>query len=230
MFEPINTTLTNTNINTPKGKASLGKDDFMKLMLTQLKHQDPLNPMEGSEFAAQLAQFSSLEQLSNLNELTSQSIDANYYLTQSINNTMSATLIGKDVKLAGNVLNVKGDDGMTIGYKLPSNAASVTVKVYNEAGVLVKTFESEGLSEGDNKLFWDYYDNSGNKVPDGKYTFSVEAKSVAGNDIITEQFIWGRINGVKYTDAGTKLLVGNNEYMLSDILEIINPTTPTGEE
>ncbi|MDP3830447.1 MAG: flagellar hook capping FlgD N-terminal domain-containing protein, partial [Ignavibacteriaceae bacterium] len=111
MFEPINPTLTNTNVNTPKGKASLGKDDFMKLMLTQLKHQDPLNPMEGSEFAAQLAQFSSLEQLSNLNELTAQSIDANYYLTQSINNTMTATLIGKDVKLSGNVLNVKGDEG-----------------------------------------------------------------------------------------------------------------------
>lgn len=230
MTEIVNSVFSNNNVNAPKGKASLGKDDFMKLMLAQLKNQDPLSPMEGSEFAAQLAQFSSLEQLSNLNTLTAQSIDANYYLTQSINNTMTATLIGKDVKLNGNSMNVKGDDGMTIGYKLPSSASSVTVKVYNESGVLVKTFESDGLSSGDHKLFWDFYDNSGNKVPDGKYSFSVEATSVSGNNLVTEQFIWGRINGVKFSESGTKLLVGNNEYMLSDILEIINPTTHTGDD
>ena len=87
--------------NTTQGKSELGKDDFLKLMIEQMKNQDPLSPMEGTEFTAQLAQFSSLEQLSNMSDSLEQSINANYQLTQAVNNTMTAALIGKEVKLEG---------------------------------------------------------------------------------------------------------------------------------
>ena len=79
----------NNNVAT-KGKTELGKNDFLSLMLTQLKYQDPLEPVEGSEFTAQLAQFSSLEQLTNMSEALTNSVNANYQLTQSVNNTMIA--------------------------------------------------------------------------------------------------------------------------------------------
>ena len=65
MVDPITSSSVNAATTTAQGKSSLGKDDFMKLMISQLKNQDPLNPMDGTEFSAQLAQFSSLEQLSN---------------------------------------------------------------------------------------------------------------------------------------------------------------------
>lgn len=202
----------------------MGKDDFLNMLITQLKYQDPLDPMDGSQFAAQLAQFSSLEQLTNINDTLNYSIDANYYLTQSINNTLAATLIGRDVKLLRNDFQYSGQEQQTIGYNLTSNAVNVTVKIYNEGGALVKTIEDAPGASGENKLNWDFTDNDGNTVPEGKYTFEVEA--IDGNDLTVsaEKFVLGQIDGVKFTSDGTVLVVNGAEYYLSDILELYDPT------
>ena len=202
--------------------ATMGKDDFLKLMLTQLKNQDPLSPLEGTEFAAQLAQFTSLEQLMNLNDSMETSIDANYYLTQSINNTLAATLIGKDVKLSTNEFSFSNQENMTLGYNLSSQASSISIKVYNDSGALVKTIENAPKMSGDNKLIWDFTDNEGNKVPQGKYRFEIEATDSQDQPISASKFIVGKIDGVKYSDYGTKLLINGSDYLLSDILEIYN--------
>lgn len=209
-----------------QGNSVMGKDDFLQLMLTQLKNQDPLNPMEGTEFAAQLAQFTSLEQLMNLNDAMETSINANYYLTQSINNTLSSTLIGKSVKLSGNEFKYSGQENVSLGYNLSGPASSVNVKIYNSAGQLVKTIENAPGSSGDNKLVWDFTDNEGETVPEGEYTFEVEAVDGNGDAIAAEQYVIGLIEGVKFTAYGTALVVNGTDYMLSDILEIYNP--PTG--
>ena len=79
---------------------NMGKDAFLELLVTQLRYQDPLKPMENTEFLAQLSQFSSLEQLWNVNETLGQNVD----LTQSVNNALMTNLIGKEVKVSGNVL------------------------------------------------------------------------------------------------------------------------------
>ena len=203
-------------------KGAMGKDDFLKLMLAQLQNQDPLSPMEGTEFAAQLAQFTSLEQLMNLNDSMDMSINANYFLTQSINNTLAATLIGKEVKLNGNTFQNDGQGTATLGYNLSTKASSISVKIYNEDGVLVKTIENAPTNSGDNKLFWDFTDNDGNSVPQGRYTFKVEPKDVDGNLISYNSFVLGKIDGVKFTEMGTMLVVNGAQYNLSDIMEIYN--------
>jgi flagellar basal-body rod modification protein FlgD len=203
-------------------KTSMGKEDFLKLMLAQLQNQDPMNPMEGTEFASQLAQFTSLEQLINLNDAMDTSINADYFLSQSINNTLAATLIGKEVKLDGNVFQNDGSENVTLGYNLSNKANSVSVKIYNAEGVLVKTIENAPKNSGDNKLIWDFSDNEGNSVPQGKYTFKVEAKDADSNLISNSTFVLGKIGGVKYTSQGTMLVVNGAEYYISDILEIYN--------
>ncbi len=214
----------NTFVSQPQGGDKMDKEAFLELMVAQLQNQNPLEPMDGTEYAAQLAQFSSLEQLTNLNDTMNRSIDADYYLTQSINNTLTATLIGNDVKLASPILTNIGQDSIEFGYKLPVDASSVTVKIYNESGVLVKTISQENTSNGEYKLSWDFFDDNGNKLPEGNYKFEVTAKDAKGADMFVETYGIGRIDGVKFGENGTTLIVGGIEYSLADILEILNPT------
>ncbi|HEX2869560.1 MAG TPA: flagellar hook capping FlgD N-terminal domain-containing protein [Ignavibacteriales bacterium] len=216
----VNTASSTTVQNTGTGKSVLGKDDFMKLMISQMKNQDPLNPMDGTQFSAQLAQFSSLEQLTNMNDALDKSIQANYLLTQSVNNTMSASLIGKEIKLGGSGIVNSGQDNVQLGYNLASQAKSVTVNVYDETGKLVKSFENENTSSGDHKLSWDFTDNNGSKLPNGNYTFEVKAKGQDDQDMTAELFKFGVIDSVKFTEQGTKIMVGNAEYNISDVLEV----------
>ena len=77
---------------------NLGKDEFLQLMVTKLQNQDPLNPMEDEDYIAQLAQFSSLEQLTNISDGLDESNEWDYLQMQSINNVMAAGLIGKEVE------------------------------------------------------------------------------------------------------------------------------------
>lgn len=220
---------TNSQANITSGtKTTMGKDDFLKLLISQLKNQDPMDPADGTQFAAQLAQFSSLEQLSNLNTNVSQTLDANYLLAQSVNNTMAATLIGKEAKLAGNSVKYAGQEEVKLGFNLPVTSTDVKVKVFNKMGTLVKEFSVDGNSPGDKNVVWDFTDKDGNKVAIGDYTFEVEAKGSDGNNLTIEKFKLGLIDGVKYTEQGTKLLVGKTEYLLSDILEILQSSNPGG--
>ncbi len=228
MFNGVNTIGPGQPGNKMKNSSSLGKDDFMKLLIQQMKNQDPMNPVDGTQFAAQLAQFSSLEQLQNLNNSMTSSINANYLLTQSINNTLSSTLIGKAVKIGGAGLSNTGQDSVQLGYKLTASASSVKVNIYDENGTLVKTLDDLPTSSGDHKLSWDFSDNNGNKVPEGKYKFEVKAKDMSGNNLITTSYKYGLVSGVRFTDSGTVLVVDNSEYNFSDILEIINAGSKGG--
>lgn len=205
------------------GKSKLGKDDFMKLMIAQLKYQDPMNPQSGAEYASQLAQFSSLEQLTNMNSSLETSINANLQLSQSVNNTMTAALIGKEVKLGVSSIKYNKEESVKIGFNLASEASTVSVKVYDKDGVLVRTFEPTDKSTGDHTIEWDFKDENGNKVNVGDYTFKVEAKNLQGADLTVGSWMQGIINGIRFGENGTRLVIGNSEYGLSDVSEIFNP-------
>ncbi|MBN1301143.1 MAG: flagellar hook capping protein [Melioribacteraceae bacterium] len=206
----------------PGSNSAMGKDDFLKLMIAQMKYQDPMNPLDSNEYAAQLAQFSSLEQLTNLNESVQESINANYLLTQSVNNTMTAALIGKEVKLDTYEIAYSGQESVSIGYTLPAEASSVVVNIYDQYGTLVKSIDSPEKLMGDAKLNWDFTDNNGSKIRNGSYTFEVKALSTNGNEMEINKYLVGKINGVRFGESGTNLLVDGNEYNLSFITEIFS--------
>ncbi len=221
-------TQNNTNFAT-KSKSSMGKDDFLNLMIAQLKNQDPLEPMNGSDYSAQLAQFSSLEQLQNINKSLNTSIDANYLLAQSVNNTMTAALIGKNAKIAKDTITFDGNNGSSIGYTLPAQASKVEVKIYNKAGKLVKTFEDLDTSKGDYKLSWDFTDDNGRKVQSGEYKFEVNAKTMDGSDMTAAEYLIGKIDGVRYSQNGTSILINGVEYQVSDVFEILDSNSSKQE-
>lgn len=223
MVDPISSGTSNTYaVPGATGKSVLGKDDFMQLMIAQLKNQDPMSPMEGAQYAAQLAQFSSLEQLMNINSSIQSSVGANLQLTSSISNTMTAALIGKEAKLNGNKLTYTGSETTTqFGYSLPQDANSVTVKILDKNGNVIKSYTDAEKTSGEHKLSWDFTDDNGNKVNSGDYTFSVEAKTANGDPITASMFRVGIINAIRFTDKGTKLVIGKTEYDISEISEIL---------
>jgi len=225
MVNSITNTASTANVKENKG--TLGKDDFLKLMIQQLKNQDPLNPLDGTEYASQLAQFSSLEQLTNLNSSITKSMDVNYLLTQSINNTMVATLIGKEVKIDGNNLTVIGQEKIDLGYNLPVQAKNVVVKVLDSNGNVVRLMDGS-VEAGRAKVSWDLCDNNGEKVKNGNYTFEVEAYNMSGEKMKLSTYKIGLIDGVRFTQNGSMLLVGGAEYSISDILEILNSSNNGG--
>jgi len=193
---------------------TLGKDDFMKLLLAQLKNQDPLKPLDGTDFAAQLAQFSSLEQLSNMNtELKNLSVNQ-----MTMNYAQSVNMIGKDVVTnTGNSL-VVGGPTTDLNYKLATDAQSVTITILDKEGKLVKTWDETAQKAGMNKVTWDTSD-----VEKGDYTFQVIAKDSKGQTVSVDTMTSGLVTAVHFRNNQILATVGGKEVPLSSIIEVKQP-------
>jgi len=199
----------------------LGKDDFLKLLTVQLQHQDPLEPQDNTEMVAQLAQFSSLEQLENMNQNLASSLDLDLILTQVLNNTAAAGLIGKSVLAHGDALEIDsaGED-TTVNFDLAANAESLTVTIYDESGAVVRMIEETGMEAGRKSLEWDGKDSSGNDVSAGSYTFKVTAADGEGNSIGVSPLVMGSVDVVKFVNGEAVLVLDGVEVSISEIIEI----------
>lgn len=199
----------------------LGKDDFLKLLAVQLQHQDPLEPQDNTEMVAQLAQFSSLEQLENMNRNLASSLDLDLILTQVLNNTAAAGLIGKSVLAGGNsVMLEESGEAVQIRFDLAANAESLTVAIYDEIGTLVRTIEQKGVEAGRQSVEWDGKNSSGNSVSGGTYTFRVTATDGEGNSIDVNPLVMGSVDVVKFVNGEAVLVIGGVEVAISQIIEI----------
>lgn len=199
---------------------NMGQEDFMQLLVAQLQNQDPLSPMESQEFTTQLTQFNSLEQLKSIDGKMDDNIDVDVVLTQSINNTMAATMIGKEVTAVGNAVALTDGEATNVNFKLAGFADDVTVKILDSAGNEVKTIEAHSMSAGYRSLEWDGTNNDGETVPDGNYTFSVVAESSDGNKIGANTMIVGLIDSVRYDSGSAILMVNGTQVQFSDVLQI----------
>jgi flagellar basal-body rod modification protein FlgD len=196
--------------------ATIGKDQFMKLLLAQLKNQDPLSPMEGTDFAVQLAQFSSLEQLTNLNtELKSQGVNqATLGYAQSVN------MIGKEVVAqGGNTIQVDGATA-NLNYELAGDAASVIVRIYDQQGGLVRTIEENGLKAGANSSTWDCTD-----MAKGQYSFQVAAIDLNGKSVGAATRVTGTVTAAHFRNNTISLTVNGVETPLSSIIAVKQPAS-----
>ena len=220
---PITNNQTSNAINQAMGQSNMGKEEFLNLLVTQLRYQNPLEPMKDTEFVAQLAQFSSLEQLSNINTTLDNSSQLDYVLSQTIANTMATTLIGKEVIATGNQINHSYDSGETLHFNLAANAASAEIKIYDEKGALVRTIETNDLDSGLNSIEWNGNDESGANIAAGTYTFEVTAKNASGESVDVETRRIGIVESVRYENGQGYLVIDGQEISLSDILEINMP-------
>jgi flagellar basal-body rod modification protein FlgD len=210
------TGITGSTTGTAKTKKSntLGQDEFMTMLLAQLKNQDPLNPMDGKDFAAQLAQFSSLQQLSNLNT-TMSSLPA--YL-KSFSNTQVVNMIGNDAVAKGNVITVSGSS-TNISFSLPADIKSGTIKVYNQSGVQVGNADLGSLKAGINSVAWN---TSG--ISTGNYTYKVSAVDKSGSQVTADTLISGKVTGVSFKDDTAYLTINGQGVAFSNVVAINKST------
>ena len=191
---------------------TMGKDDFFKMMIAQLQHQDPLNPLDGTEFTAQLAQFSSLEQLTNVND----QLEILGLYQASLNNAQSVSLIGKEITAIGNVIKVDGAS-VDFAYNL-SGTANVTIRIYDEGANLVDTLELGTQQEGENSVTWDC-----SNVAAGNYTFDVSAKDANGNAISAYTMLTGKVTGVSFEEGFPLLSVNGQDISFGNIISVNEP-------
>lgn len=199
------------------GDGAMGKDEFLKLLVTQLGNQDPLNPMDGQQFAAQLAQFTSVEQLMNISETLGENGQMNAILAQSINSGVAAGLIGKTVQTASNQLNLGAAGPGILKFRLGDTADAVTVTIRDQAGNLVRELELGGRSSGDHEVEWDGADLAGQRVKEGAYTYEVEAKTNGGEAVGAETFFRGQVDRITFGRDGIMLWIGGVKVPMKDV-------------
>ncbi|MDD5450770.1 MAG: flagellar hook capping FlgD N-terminal domain-containing protein [Desulfovibrionales bacterium] len=210
------------------GGQVLDKDSFLKLFVAQMEHQDPLNPMEAYEFSAQLAQFSSLEQLYNLNENMTNLIA--YQTSQ--NNLQLLSLIDKKVEVVTDKLTLQEGKATEAYYELTEEATSCVINIYDENGTNVRSLNLGSGDAGSYTLAWDGLDQRGTILPDGRYYFDVVAKDAAGQEVAVNTSICGRITGLDF-DGGLTMLVmeDGSKIGVADVVRVVNtPADVSGEE
>ncbi len=172
--------------------SKLGRDEFLKLLLVQLQHQDPTNPMKDEDFIAQLAQFSSLEQLTNI----SNSIDQ---LNETFKENMllnTADFIGKTVTADGWEISKEGDNISSLFYTLDDTATSVYINIYDQNNNLIQSLELGAKQPGTYEFKWDGMDFQGNEAPDGVYRVGVSAEGKDGEPTMVSTQVEGVISGI----------------------------------
>jgi flagellar basal-body rod modification protein FlgD len=198
----------------------LGVGNFMTLFTTQLKNQDPTNPMQSYELAAQLAQFSSVEELTKLNS-TMKEIE-NYLV--SLTNSEMVNLIGKEVSGVNNTIRLTDGKTSNASFDVVS-PANVTVRIYNDDGALVRTIASGQQTAGDHAISWDGRNDKGDKLANGNYTFKVEAVGADGNAVGVTSRIRGTVYSLKF-ENGTQLVLGGPDGIKLPANEVTDVTKP----
>jgi flagellar basal-body rod modification protein FlgD len=205
-----------------KGSRELDKDSFLRLLVTQLEHQDPLNPKDDTQFIAQLAQFSSLEQLTNISKGMGEikSIFGRQDLTGAVG------YIGKEVTATGYTLGKEGNQVSTLFYNLADTSLGTFANIFDGSGNLVRTLRFGPQQAGGYSFVWDGKDYAGNTLPDGVYAVAMASEGVNGQPVFVDTKVSGTVTGVLAVNGQTVLkLKDGREVSLLNVHQVINPAT-----
>jgi flagellar basal-body rod modification protein FlgD len=206
---------TNGGVTKPEA-STLGKDDFMKILVAQLQAQDPLAPMEGQEFASQLAQFSSLEQLTNVNS----NLEASQAFDLALSNSSALALIGKNVDAPGNTIDLKDGEVKTLSFSLDGDSAEVGIDIFNSTGAKVSTVNLGAQKSGLREYVWSGTDSSGALLPAGNYTFNITASNSANNFVPAKTFAAGLVTDVVFEDGKAFAMVNGQKLAVNEVSKV----------
>lgn len=198
-------------------------DDFMTLLTTQLQHQDPLDPMDATEFTSQLVQFASVEQqiAQNSNLETLIRAQENSQLASV------ASYVGRFVEAESNQVQVYGGEA-EFNYVLHEEAAGTVINIQDESGRTV--FYSEGnVTPGKHGVVWDGTDLQGNQMPDGMYKLTVSALDQDGAPVDVTTTTIGKVTGVSYAGTEPALMLNNLQIGLPQVITLKEQATTLTE-
>ena len=209
-------------------ESDLGQEDFLHLMLTQLKNQDPFKPMESGEFLGQLAQFGTVQGLAGL-QTSFDGLSSSLVSNQAL---QASTLVGRSALVRAAALGVVEGQPVAGAVELPSSAPAVSVAIRDERGQTIRTLELGAQSEGLVTFAWDGLDDDGAPAPAGRYSFAAAYRS--GNEsVAADTLLRAPIDSVLLGADGFSVeLRGIGELPFTAVREIRNETTtaaPAGD-
>lgn len=204
------------NQQTEKGDApknNLDKNDFLKLFVTQLQAQDPLNPKDGAEMASQLAQFNSLEQMMNMNTSMDKLAEG-----QTTNRSVQLlALVGKEVSVDGGTVHLKKGGRPGITAQIKNSIGASTLEVRDGTGTLVRQMEMGPMDAGEHDIKWDGTNSKNEPMAEGKYTISILAKSLNGEPVDIPVTSRVQVTGIDLSDGTTTLFTEAGPKKFTDI-------------
>lgn len=199
---------------TDASKLTNNYETFLSLLTAQIKNQDPLSPMDTTEWTNQLVQYSSVEQSIKSNSYLQKIADAS---GESI--ASAANYIGKTVSADQAQANLSNGKA-SWDYSLDTNATDVTLTLTNANGVVVYSQDTTDNTAGSHSFTWDGKGSNGQTLTDGQYTLSVSAKDASGSAVATSVSVKGTVSSVQMTDSGIELLLDKTPVMLSAVKSV----------
>jgi flagellar basal-body rod modification protein FlgD len=200
---------------------TLGKDEFLQLLTAQLQHQDPLSPMDSQAFVAQLAQFSSVEELDGLGK----KLDTMLLGQASANQMTTASLVGKEVLFKADHVTLAAGGKGNFEVTVPAATSDTTAIIADQSGRVVRTLPLGAHAAGTFAVPWDGRDDSGATLPPGDYVLTVSATGTDGAKVAAAAAIRGIVSGITFENQAPQLLVQGRHVAMSDILQICTPST-----
>ena len=214
----------------------LGQAEFLKLMMTQVQHQDPFEPTDNGDFIAQMAQFSTVSGIGDM-QASLERMSASFGAQQALE---ASSLVGREVLVAGDVLRLGPDAPASGRFVLERPATRTTLFVQDATGALVARRDLGATAAGRHDFAWDGRDENGERLPIGDYRVTVMAGDGDGaGDRVAETVISRRVDAVEFGAGGAVLMhTGDGETIGLDALREIRragdgasddpePTTPT---
>jgi flagellar basal-body rod modification protein FlgD len=227
MVSPVNAAdLGNLGIGVPRATRDeeLGQNEFLQLMTTQLKNQDPFKPMESGEFLGQLAQFGTVQGLAGL-QASFDSLSTSLVSNQAL---QAASLVGRSALAEASAVAIGAGQSVQGAVDLPATSGTVTVTVRDAAGQVVRQLDLGSHAEGLANFTWDGMADDGTPAPAGRYTFNSQFQS--GNQMeAADTLISAPVDSVLFgADGFSVQLRGIGELPFTAVREIRNDfTSPT---
>ena len=224
MVAPVNNTTTSAAQGLSSalgGNKAMGRDAFLKLLVAQLKNQDPLKPQDNSAFVAELAQFSSLEQSMGVNDKLNQMMLQN----QGMANSNVVNMVGQVATVKGSLVTTDGSGlGVPLAFKQDLASDDTVIQIQDANGRVVRTLDLGERPAGISRITWDGRSDDGIVQPAGTYAVAIQAKDEDGGTVVVSQETSGTITGVAFDKGYPVLHLSNGvNAPVSDLLRVESP-------